>query len=89
MHTYIIVYLHTYTCVHVDLRIIKMKRKKICTLKNLRKGFPGGPVVESLSCNVGDVGSIPGRGTRILHAVEQHVLHAEGLCTSAGEPTNR
>ena len=34
------------------------------------------------------VESLSGRGTRILHAVERHVLHAEGLCTSAGEPAN-
>ena len=27
--------------------------------------FLGGPVVEDQSCNAGDVGSIPGRGTKI------------------------
>ena len=32
--------------------------------------FPGGPVVKNLPCNAGDVGSIPGQGTKILHAVE-------------------
>ena len=31
--------------------------------------FPGGPVVENLPYNAGDVGSIPGRGTKIPHAV--------------------
>ncbi|KAB0375013.1 hypothetical protein FD755_013505, partial [Muntiacus reevesi] len=30
----------------------------------------GNPVVKNLSCNAGDVGSIPGRGTKIPHAVE-------------------
>lgn len=34
-------------------------------------GFPGGPVMESLSCNVGNVGSIPGWGTKTPHAEEQ------------------
>ena len=33
--------------------------------------FPGGPVVESLACNAGDVGSIPGQGTRVPHAAGQ------------------
>ena len=33
--------------------------------------FPGGPVVESLPCNAGDVGLILGQGTRVPHAVGQ------------------
>ena len=33
--------------------------------------FPGGQVVESLPCNSGDVGLIPGRGTMILYAAEK------------------
>ena len=28
----------------------------------------GGPVIKNLPCNAGDVGSIPGRGTKIPHA---------------------
>ena len=39
-------------------------------LKVLRD-FPGGPVVKNLPCNAGDASSIPGRGTKIPHAVEQ------------------
>ena len=31
--------------------------------------FPGGPMVKNLPCNAEDVGSIPGWGTRIPHAV--------------------
>ena len=31
-------------------------------------GFPGGPVVKISSSNAGDVGSIPGWGTKIPHA---------------------
>ena len=33
--------------------------------------FPGGPVVKNLPCNAGDLGSIPGCKTKILHAMEQ------------------
>ena len=32
--------------------------------------FPGGPVDENLPCNTGDMGSIPGSGTKIPHAAE-------------------
>ena len=33
--------------------------------------FPGGPVVKNLPSNAGDVGSIPGQGTKIPHAIGQ------------------
>ena len=33
--------------------------------------FLGGPVVKNPRCNAGDVGSIPGQGTKIPHATEQ------------------
>ena len=33
--------------------------------------FPGGPVVKNLPCNAVDTGLIPGRGTKIPHAMEQ------------------
>ena len=33
--------------------------------------FPGGPVLKNLPCNTADMGSIPGRGTKILLASEQ------------------
>ena len=32
--------------------------------------FPGGAAARSLPCNAGDVGLIPGQGTRIPHALE-------------------
>ena len=49
---------------------------KICTLlyiyiKYITRDFPGVPVVKNLPANAGDVGSIPGRGTKIPHAAEQ------------------
>ena len=33
--------------------------------------IPGGPVVKNLPSNAGDIGSIPGQGTKIPHAVGQ------------------
>ena len=44
-------------------------------------GFPGGPVVKNPPCNVGDVGLIPGQGTKIPHAVGQL-----SLCATTAEP---
>ena len=44
--------------------------------KGLRGDFPGGPVVKNPPSNAGDVGSIPGQGTKIPHAAGQLNLHA-------------
>ena len=33
--------------------------------------FPGGLLVKKPLCNAGDMGLIPGRGTKIPHATEQ------------------
>ena len=38
--------------------------------------FPGGPVVKNPPSNAGDAGTIPGRGTKIPHAMRQLSLHA-------------
>ena len=38
--------------------------------------FPGGPVVKNPPSNAGDMGLIPGRGTKIPHATGQLSLHA-------------
>ena len=35
---------------------------------SVSRGFPGGPMVKTLPPNAGDVGSIPGRGTKIPSA---------------------
>ena len=45
--------------------------------------FPGVPVVKNLLCNAGDVGLIPGRGTKIPYAGEQlslPITTTESLC---------
>ena len=39
--------------------------------------FPGDPGVENLPSNAGAVVSIPGHGTKILHASEQHPEETE------------
>ena len=43
------------------------------TFKNYNscEDFPGGPVIKNMPCNKGDVGSIPGQGTKIPHAAGQ------------------
>ena len=48
---------------------------------NSSRDFPGGPVVENPPANAGDMGSIPGRGTKIPHAVGQL-----SPCTTTREP---
>ena len=40
----------------------------------LPRDFPGGLVVKNLPANAGDMGSIPGQGTKILQAVRQQSL---------------
>ena len=44
--------------------------------------IPGGPVVKNPPANSGDMGSIPGLGTRIPHAGKLN------LCNTATEPTH-
>ena len=46
------------------------------------RGFPGGPVVKNPSSSAGDMGSIPGRATKIPHAAGQL-----SPCTTTTEPT--
>ena len=51
-----------------------LKRKVY--LKCDTRDFPGGPAVKNPPYNAGDVGLIPGWGTKILHAGGQLSLHA-------------
>ena len=54
---------------------------QICKAKsNRNKDFPGGPVVKNPPSNAGDVGSTPGGGTKIPHAMGQL-----SLCTATTE----
>ena len=48
--------------------------------------IPGGPMVKNLPCNAGDMGSIPGQGTKIPHAAEQLTHTLQLLILSALEP---
>ena len=47
------------------------------------RNFPGSPVAKSLSCSAGDMGSIPGLGTKIPHAVKKLSLRV-----ASGEPVD-
>ena len=51
-------------------------------IKKLTRDFPCGPVVKNLPTNAGDMGSIPGWGTKISHAMGQL-----SPCASTSEPT--
>ena len=42
----------------------------ITVKKPNRSDFPGGPVVKNPPCNAGDLGAIPGGGTKILYATD-------------------
>ena len=52
------------------------------------RDFLGGPVATYLLCNAGDMGSIHGRRTKILHATEQLSLQSsiESPCTETEDP---
>ena len=53
------------------------------------RDFPRGPVVKNLPFNAGDVGSVPGEGTKILRATEQLSLGtatAEPVCHNQCAP---
>ena len=41
--------------------------------KHCMRDFPGGLVVKSPSCSVGDASSIPGQGTKIPHAMAKSI----------------
>ena len=47
-----------------------------CTYLNMYRDFPGGPVVKNPPTNATDSGSIPGRGTKIPHAMGQLSLRS-------------
>ena len=49
----------------------------------LSRDFPGGQVVKNPPSNAGDIGSIPGWGTKIPHATGQLSPH-----TTTTEPTH-
>ena len=51
--------------------------------------FPGGPVVENPSCNAGNMGSIPGLGTKVprtRRSTERVPCNSRSLCTTTREP---
>ena len=51
----------------LNCRVRKNVINFLSTMNHFRD-FPGGPVVNNPACNLGDVGLIPGWGTKIPHA---------------------
>ena len=63
-----------------------------CIKNENYRDFLGGPVVKNPPSKAGDVGLIPGRGTKIPHAAEQLSLHAattEPACSGVRAPQQR
>ena len=57
----------------------------LCTSRTvLSWDFPGGPVIKICTPSAGDMGSVPGWGTEILHAMGQI-----SLCTTTGKSMHR
>ena len=54
----------------LEQQLVTSWDRSIFILKQLGD-FPGGPVVKNPPSNAGDTGSIPGRGTKIPHAMGQ------------------
>ena len=62
---------------------------KIVPVKNKNRDFSGGPVVKKPPSSAGDMGSIPGRGAKIPHAVGQLspcTATTETTCSGAHAP---
>ena len=91
------IYSHLIPKTYADLFVIAAKCPAIRDeLESMAWDFPGGPVVKNSPCNAGDVGLIPGWGTKIPHMGEQLSLHpnywacapqVESLCATVKDPT--
>ena len=57
------------------IKLIIILSLRYTLARGLPWDFPGGPVVKNPPCNGGDMGSIPGQGSKIPHASEQLSLH--------------
>ena len=55
--------------------------------KPILETFSGGSVVKNPPCNAGDLSSIPGWGTKILHAMEQ--LSPQATSTEPGSAATK
>ena len=64
-------------------------REKRERSKQMGRDFPDGPVVKNPPPNAGDMGSIPGQGTKIPHAARQLSPRAarKSLCAATKDPT--
>ena len=48
----------------------KVTRSQERGMEKIPWDFPGGPVVNNLPCNAGDIGQFPGQGTKIPYEVK-------------------
>ena len=56
--------------------MLKDKERLLKAERGQGEHFPGGPVVKNLPSNARNMGSIPGRGTKVPHATGQLGLRA-------------
>ena len=68
-------YIHCYS-IFIFICVFKILHPTAFFKTTILGDFPGGPVVKNPPSNAGDVGLIPGRGTKIPHAAGQLSLHA-------------
>ena len=54
---------------HKESDLTEHARTQYLNKNKLSRDFPGGPVIKNPPANAGDMGSIPGLGTKIPHAV--------------------
>ena len=63
-------------------RVNKEKQKEL--FSENRGDFPGSPVVKNPPANSGNMGLIPGLGTKIQHAMRQLSLYHPRACAALG-----
>ena len=73
-----------YPCISGNLKHTGMTLC-IWNKQNTFRDFPGGLVIKNPLCNTGDVGSIPGQGSRIPHAAGQLILQLVSLQATTRE----
>ena len=56
-----------------EYKVVICRRSAVDYIRvnNQSRDYPGGPVIKNPPSNAGDVGSIPGYGTKIQHAMGQ------------------
>ena len=81
---------------HLPVHCVLQNSTAYGDIREAERDFPGGPVVKNPPYSAGDMGSIPGQGTKIPHAAGQlspratnYRAHAPwSLCTTTREEKN-